>query len=543
MAFLTLSTFGTANAKLNWTEKDHLFRRTELSKPSLGKDTTLTLWRGERNGLAAKFTADDHTGRLKVRMESVDGAASSVSTEAYFIDNVLTNSWRGCGWPPDTLPAFEVADALVKNTSHEISKGTTRYLWTTIDVPHDIKPGKSMMRMIVSDSYSGMDLDTLGITLEVIDRTLPRPHDQSFFLNFWQQPYAVARYYGVEPWSDEHLELMKPYTRQLARAGQKAVTTILFYEPWGVQSNDKFLPMVETTLGKDGNWKYDYSVFDRYVEFMAENGVDQLIECFSMIPWDMNFRYMDEASGEYRYLQCKTGDREYADLWIPFLKSFEKHLKEKGWIDKTLLAIDERGLADMQNAITVAKTAAPALRFSLAGNFHKEIADDMSVYTLTLGDPFPENVIDERSKNGETSLYYTCCSSPEPNIFSNNAPADAAYIPVSCTAQGADGYLHWAFNNWTDSPLTDTRFFMFAPGDTYCVYPDGGSSLRWERLIEGIHTSEKIRLLKESLKEDVSKTRLLDNALAPFENSEAPDSSQRIRDYDNLLKTIGELQR
>ena len=52
--------------------------------------------------------------------------------------------------------------------------------------------------------------------------------------------------------------------------------------------------------------------------------------------------------------------------------------------------------------------------------------------------------------------------------------------------------------NWTDNPLDDSRFKLFAPGDTYFIYPEGRSSVRYERLVEGIQLSEKARLLREN---------------------------------------------
>lgn len=110
----------------------------------------------------------------------------------------------------------------------------------------------------------------------------------------------------MERWSEEHFAALRPYMRSLARAGQKVVSTFLFFEPWGDQSNDKFDPMVQVIKCADGTWKYDYSVFDRYVKLMEECGIDRQINCFSMIPWDMNFRYMDEATDSYRFLNAQT---------------------------------------------------------------------------------------------------------------------------------------------------------------------------------------------------------------------------------------------
>lgn len=55
------------------------------------------------------------------------------------------------------------------------------------------------------------------------------------------------------------------------------------------------------------------------------------------------------------------------------------------------------------------------------------------------------------------------------------------------------------------------------PGDTFFIYPDGRSSVRYERLLEGVQLSEKIRILRESMKADGDKNGLLEleNALIP----------------------------
>jgi len=90
-----------------------------------------------------------------------------------------------------------------------------------------------------------------------------------------------------------------------------------------------------------------------------------------------------------------------------------------------------------------------------------------------------------------------------------------------------DGYLRWAFNSWTKSPLTDTRFTAWPAGDTYLVYPGPFSSVRFEKMIEGAQDFEKIKLLRKEYadKNQSDKLQQLENALKQFEISNLPKTT------------------
>ena len=38
---------------------------------------------------------------------------------------------------------------------------------------------------------------------------LPPPHEWTFRLDLWQNPWVIAWYYHVTPWSDEHKALLE----------------------------------------------------------------------------------------------------------------------------------------------------------------------------------------------------------------------------------------------------------------------------------------------------------------------------------------------
>ena len=119
----------------------------------------------------------------------------------------------------------------------------------------------------------------------------------------------------------------------LANAGQKVITTTIMYKPWNGQTQDPFYSMVFRMKKMDGSWSFDYTVFDRWVEFMMnEIGITQQINCYTMIPWALSFDYFDQASNSIAFVKAKPGDKAYSEYWSVFLKDFACHLRDKGWL-------------------------------------------------------------------------------------------------------------------------------------------------------------------------------------------------------------------
>jgi hypothetical protein len=132
------------------------------------------------------------------------------------------------------------------------------------------------------------------------------------------------------------------------------------------------------------------------------------------------------------------------------------------------------------------------------------------------------------------STYYTACGEEYPNGFSYSPPAENAWIGWYASAAGFTGYLRWAYNNWTENTLQDTRFRTWPAGDCYQIYPGPRSSIRFEKLIEGIQDFEKIRILQEQFKKEGNQQGLkeLTDALATFKVEKLKNTSSA----DMLLK-------
>ena len=103
---------------------------------------------------------------------------------------------------------------------------------------------------------------------------------------------------------------MRPLMQRLADVGQKVITTTIMQYPWDKQTEDPFESMVFKMKCMDGTWEYDYSVFDRWVEFMMSLGIDRQINCYTIVPWSLSFDYFDQGANTVRHVRTPIGSPE-----------------------------------------------------------------------------------------------------------------------------------------------------------------------------------------------------------------------------------------
>ena len=515
-----------APVQLGWGSVDVRYKKLDVPDVRPSNRMKLKAWRGERvHAQAVLWTKRDLQG-VSVQVSdlkngSVAIPASDVST--HFVRYVMTDELNpgggGCGHRENKAEwdSSLVADMLDITEEMDIRANSARPIWVKVNVPSDARPGKYRGTLTVS-SADNKDL-SLPLEVQVLNRTLPAPKDWTFNLDLWQNPYAVARYYNVPLWSKEHFDLMRPIMKMLADVGQDAITASIMHKPWNGQTEDHYDSMIGRIKKLDGTWSYDYTVFDKWVTFMREDiGIDGLISCYTMIPWAMRFDYYDQATSRIQFIEAQPDEQAYKDYWLPFLKDFSRHLREKGWFEQTAISMDERPMEAMQGAIKIIREADPEFKITLAGMYHEEIVDDLHYLAIPYGYTFPADVRAKREQNGQISCVYTCCTESFPNIFTFSDPAEAAWTPIHAVAGGYDGFLRWSINSWTADPLRDSRFRTWAAGDTYSIYPGPRSSIRFERLMEGLQDCAKIQVLREELTAKGAKGKLakLDKMLAKF---------------------------
>jgi hypothetical protein len=167
----------------------------------------------------------------------------------------------------------------------------------------------------------------------------------------------------------------------------------------------------------------------------------------------------------------------------------------------------------MEEMTGLLSSVAPELGIALADN-HKIFKSYPYIKDMcaSIFGPIDRADISDRRARGLNTTYYVCCSSDFPNTYTFSDPAEAVWLSWHVAAMDYDGFLRWSYNSWTEDPIRDSRFRTWSAGDTYIVYPEGRSSIRFERMREGIQDFEKMSILGR----DEGKAAAIDELLPAF---------------------------
>lgn len=460
-------------------------------------------------------TASDFTCGSHIIPSSQITATYVKSTLAY------NGSYLGYGSTTRPVPEAtdenrsESSDILYQTTPIDIPANTLQPVWICFTVPKDATAGIYTGTLTVASKEEDTPL-IFTYTLEVQDAFLPDASDyqDEFDIELWQYPYSSAEYYGVEPFSEEHLALMESTMLKYKEIGGHAITTSIVEEAWNGQTYSKnevhYPSMVKWSKNEDGSFQYDYTDFDKWVEFNKSLGIGDKIVLYSIAPWHSSFTYWE--GNALHYESFTPGSARYTRVWTDFLQDMIEHLMDKGWFEDAYIGIDERGFCTEAFDLIDSVKNIHGLSLKTAGamdGFVDKKALALRVTDLNVGDTaaaahpveFAELLESRESLGLRTTLY--SCTEHQPGNFSLSAPAESYWSAVNAGKMGAAGFLRWAYDAWVEDPLRDTTHNAFEPGDCFLVYPDekdagqpsAKSSLRLEKMAEGIRDVNKLKVI------------------------------------------------
>ena len=461
-----------------------------------------------------------------------------------------------------TLPVDETQmltpDPLLEVNSIDIPANLAQALWITIKVPSGADPGIYKGKLNIS-AASG-EKTTFDLNLEVLPAIMPEPGEWEYYLNIWQDVSGIAEAHKVEYWSEEHWALIEKYADNFAEHGLDAITAIIVHDPWGSQAGYPVRAMVqwkypgEYVKGSPGKLEWDFTVFDRFVNTMFKAGLGQKIDCFSMVegPWiNMNadIQYLDSQSGEDKLLDLELGDPVWKEVWAAFLPVFEKHLKEKGWFEKTYLGFDEKPEDAMDMIFDFSSKNGPGFKIGVAGGFpgdEKKFphASVLHINELTNREHLKESrkLIKRMRENNRYISFYTACQPHHPNFFLYSSLRESRLLPWLAVKHNLSGYLRWAVCTFPEN-VWEQPNYKWHSGDMYFVYPgeDGPlDGMRWEVLRQGVQDCEAYRIALEmcTKKDNKELLRKLRRALSLGSTIESCSQTPWIKDGRKIVNDV-----
>lgn len=416
-------------------------------------------------------------------------------------------------------PHIDVPDIIYKNGSINIDSQRVQSVWINITTPKDTKPGLYSGKIhITSDEQDDI---VLNYSFEVLDIMAPSSNEYEKTLELWEYPFSVAGYYGIsqdEVFGERHLKILEENLKLYQAAGGSVATSNILDCNWGINypisSRDNTVFWYREA---DGSISYDYTRFDKWIELNEKMGIADKIKLFSVSNvWN---NLINRETGKIERIEIPIGSNTWYKFWGDFLEDFIPHLEKKGWTDKTYFAVDEIGEDNIkeflkllnQNVVNGKKLKlSAAVNYSHMSEETMMQIDDVSISLDYIGrDDATKHIIEQRHELGLNTSFYTCVGT-YPNSFALNNPVESAWTIWYNNALGFDGYLRWAYNNWTPNPSENLDYNHYEAGDTMLVYPDPDSNAenpvtystpRFENLKQAKRDIEKLNYLMKQNKE------------------------------------------
>lgn len=383
-------------------------------------------------------------------------------------------------------------DVLGQQRELSLAAGSLKTVYLTIRIPRDLPAGEYRGTVGVQ---AGDARAELPLVVSVYPLTLP--DERHVMVTEWFSTNQFQRHHGVDPGdSDAFYRMLAVYAENMAEHRQNVFRVSL--------------GLIRTTRGSDGQLRFDFSAFDRWADVFWNTGRMDLLETgfvarFGEGGWSStevrlsDFDVRDESTGK----NVRVAGKDFLPTFLPALVA---HLREKGWLEKTVFHIcDEpsnHNVMAWREASDFVHRHAPELR-RIDAIETTHCLDRLEIWVPKLDHLATwQPAYEEAQRRGNELWHYTV------GIFQQgslpNKTADVALIESRILhwlnyRYGLSGYLHWGWNVWTEDPIG-------APGrhrgDGWHVYPTQGgvlNSLRWEQMRNGLQDYECLWLLESKL--------------------------------------------
>jgi len=384
-------------------------------------------------------------------------------------------------------------DFLAEDNEVFMKKGNYKAVYLTIKIPRSTMAGDYKGQVTIKTDKADM---SLPLQLRIYPLTLP--DERHLMVTEWYTTGYFKKFHDIDASDSQRFyNMLRIYAENMAEHRQNVFRVSL--------------DLITCIKADNGNLKFNFSKFDKWAETFLETGYMDLLETgfvarFGEGGWSSkeillrDFRVQMESTGK----RITIPGKEFLPKFLPAL---ENHLREKGWLEKTVFHIADEpsnhNVMRWRQASEFVHSYAPALR-RMDAIETTHCFDRLEIWVPKLDHLATWYNVFKRAQNQGYELWFYTVGIFQKGSYPNKT-VDVPLIESRILHWlnyrfGLKGYLHWGFNHWTDDPFA-------APGrhrgDGWHIYPkkDGLiNSLRWEQMRNGIQDYEYLWMLEDKIR-------------------------------------------
>lgn len=482
----------------------------------------LSALKGERISFQAVFSADDsirenetatiilesdlieHIQVRKVKNIPVEYASYRIRRD----DNYLRTT---PGLYPDLLLPMTYVSSENPYGIIKAIPGLTRALWIDLTIPDDCSSGIHKISLTLRSEICETSCE---YCINVLNETLP---EQDLIYTEWFHCDALANYYRVPVFSDEHFEIIRNYVKTAVKNGINMILVPVFTPPLDTEIGGERLTTQLVKVIKNGNdYSFEYDLLDRFLDMLKEEKVKYYEIAHLFTQWGSYHapKVMAYENGEYKKIfgwETDSVSDEYVGFLRAFLVSFLNHMKSRGEDKKCYFHISDEPNKDHLESYMNCKKAIEDL---LEGYPIMDALSNFGFYQSGIVKmPVPaSDHIEPFIEAGIKDLWTYYCSGQSVGV-SNRLIAMPSYrnrfIGLQMYKYDIKGFLQWGYNFFNNrfshdeiEPYIETSGEFWVPaGDTCSVYPERtGHAYESIRIIvfnEGIQDMRALKLCEK----------------------------------------------
>ena len=383
-----------------------------------------------------------------------------------------------------------------------------RALWVDLTIPEDLPEGEHSITV----SFKNLDGEerSVDFTVDVIGATLPK---QELIYTEWFHTDALANYYRVGVWSDEHFEIIRNFVRTAVSNGINMLLVPVFTPPLDTEIGGERLTTQLVKVKKDGErYSFGFDTLDRYLDLIKSEGIEYYEISHLYTQWGVYHapKVIAEVGGKEEKIfgwETDSHSAEYVGFLRQFLSAFIAHMKSRGEDEKCYFHISDEPSEEHLDSYLDGKEAVSDL---LEGYHIMDAISNFDFYSRGIvKDPIPSSDhIEPFIEAGIPNLwtYYCCgqCVGVSNRLIAMPSWRNRA-IGMQMYRYDIKGFLQWGYNFYNNrfshdeiEPYSDLSGEFWVPaGDAFSVYPArDGTALESLRLVVFYEAIEDMRAMK-----------------------------------------------